>query len=76
VILPLLDRLEEVSVWLAENGDELKKWIGRSDASTQGYLNERMGELVKSKHEIAMPVAIALGIKALPVEPKLDEGDS
>jgi hypothetical protein len=66
VILPLLDQLEGASDWLIKNGDELTKWIGQSDGSTQGYLNERVVALVQSKPESAMPIATALGVKALP----------
>jgi len=76
VILPLLDELEAASGWLSENGDELTKWVKRSDGSTQGYLNERVGALVQSRPESAMAIATALGIKALPSEQKGDEDAS
>lgn len=72
VIFPLLDQLEAAAGWLTENGDELTMWVEQSDDSTQGYLEERVGELVQNKPETAMEIATALGIKALPIEQKGD----
>jgi hypothetical protein len=49
---------------LIEHGSDVKTWIERSDGSTQGYLSERMIELVKREPIHAVAVASALGLQA------------
>jgi hypothetical protein len=57
-----MDRPKEAAAWLVQNAPEVKTWVSASDASTKGYLQERISTLGETDAHSASEIAEAVGV--------------